>query len=197
MMRIHRYNETSLLVLDVADPAMFAASIEEANVRDVAVGADSVMVVLTDPSEHDTVTRYLEQVQETGNTQVTTREIVIQVDYSGPDLADIAEQTGLSPDRVVTAHSESTFTVAFLGFAPGFAYLTGLNPRLHVPRLSTPRSQIPAGSVAIASEYSGVYPRSSPGGWRILGFTDHVLFDERRNPPSLLTPGTTVRFEPR
>lgn len=196
-MRIHRYNDTSLLVLDVTEPALLAANINGPAVRDVAIGADSVMVILTDSSQHDAVTRHLDGIHLGTSEHDTTHQVVIEVDYAGPDLDDIAEHTGLSRSEVVAVHSESTFTVAFLGFAPGFAYLTGLDPRLHVPRLSTPRPHIPAGSVAIASEYSGIYPRSSPGGWRILGFTDHELFNERRNPPALLTPGSTVRFQPR
>jgi KipI family sensor histidine kinase inhibitor len=86
--------------------------------------------------------------------------------------------------------------VGFCGFAPGFAYLTGLDPALHLPRLATPRTAVPAGAVGIAGEFSGVYPRSSPGGWRLLGTTSAVVWDPQREPPALLVPGTRVRFRP-
>ncbi len=94
-------------------------------------------------------------------------------------------------------HSGAGYTVRFCGFAPGFAYLDGLDPRLHVPRRDDPRTSIPAGSVAIAGEFAGVYPRASPGGWRLLGRTDASLWDVDRDPPALLTPGTRVRFRAR
>jgi KipI family sensor histidine kinase inhibitor len=119
------------------------------------------------------------------------------VTYDGPDLAEVASLTGLSEAAVVTAHTESVWTVGFGGFAPGFAYLTGGDPRLHVPRRGTPRPSVPAGSVGLAGEFSGVYPRSSPGGWQLIGHTDVDLFDVDRDPPALLQPGTRVRFEAR
>jgi KipI family sensor histidine kinase inhibitor len=90
--------------------------------------------------------------------------------------------------------ARTEFTVAFCGFSPGFGYLTGLPERFHVPRLSTPRMKVPAGAVAVAGPYAGVYPRSSPGGWRLLGHTALSLFDPQRDEPALLTPGTRVRF---
>jgi KipI family sensor histidine kinase inhibitor len=122
--------------------------------------------------------------------------VEIAVRYDGDDLHAVAAETGLAPHHVVEVHASVTYTVAFCGFAPGFAYLTGLDQRLHLPRLSTPRTRVPAGSVAIAAEYAGVYPRSSPGGWRLLGRTDADLFDPDRREPALLTPGTRVRFVP-
>lgn len=122
-------------------------------------------------------------------------EVVITVDYDGPDLAEVAALTSLTEDEVVTAHTETTWTVGFGGFAPGFAYLTGGDRRLHVPRRPTPRTDVPAGSVGLAGEFSGVYPRPSPGGWRLIGHTDADLFDIDRSPPALLQPGMRVRFE--
>ena len=103
----------------------------------------------------------------------------------------------MAVDAVVAAHAAATYTVAFCGFAPGFAYLTGLPAALRLPRRATPRPRVPAGSVAIAGELSAVYPTASPGGWHLLGRTDVALFDVDRDPPALLTPGTIVRFEPR
>jgi KipI family sensor histidine kinase inhibitor len=121
-------------------------------------------------------------------------EVVLRVDYDGADLADVARLTGCTPDEVVARHTGSVYTVAFGGFMPGFAYLTGLDPALRVPRLDSPRERVPPGSVAIADEFSAVYPAASPGGWRLLGRCDAVLFDVDREPPALLQPGARVRF---
>jgi allophanate hydrolase subunit 1 len=124
----------------------------------------------------------------------SAHEVEVAVRYDGPDLHDVARLTGLTPADVVAAHTGTPWRVAFGGFAPGFAYLVGGDPRLVVPRLDQPRPSVPAGSVGLAGEFSGVYPRSSPGGWRLLGTTGLVLWDADREPPALLTPGTTVRF---
>ena len=125
-----------------------------------------------------------------------TDEVVIAVAYDGPDLAEVGALTGLSDHEVITAHTTTAWTVGFVGFAPGFAYLTGGDPRLRVPRRATPRPKVPAGAVGLAGDFSGIYPRSSPGGWQLIGHTDVDLFDADRNPPALLQPGTQVRFEP-
>ena len=100
----------------------------------------------------------------------------------------------LSPDEVVERHCAAEHVVAFIGFAPGFAYLIGGDERLYVPRLRQPRVRVPTGSVAIAGPYSGVYPRDSPGGWRLLGHTSLPLFDPEAAPPALLAPGDRVSF---
>ena len=121
-------------------------------------------------------------------------EIEVPVTYDGPDLADVANHTGLSEDEIVAAHTGTPWTVAFGGFAPGFAYLVGGDERLAVPRRESPRTSVPAGSVGLAGEFSGVYPRSSPGGWQLIGRTDAVMFDVDRDPPALLMPGAPVRF---
>lgn len=123
--------------------------------------------------------------------------VVVQVVYDGVDLADVATACEMSVDDVVDAHCAAEYVVAFCGFMPGFSYLVGLDPRLVLPRRSTPRSRVPAGSVAIAAEFSAVYPSASPGGWHLLGHADAVLWDDDRDPPALLPPGTRVRFEPR
>ncbi|KPC59469.1 5-oxoprolinase subunit PxpB [Streptomyces chattanoogensis] len=122
--------------------------------------------------------------------------VTIPVRYDGPDLAEVAALWDVTPDDVVRLHSGTVFHVAFCGFAPGFGYLTGLPPRLDVPRRTTPRTKVPAGSVALAGPYTGVYPRSSPGGWQLIGTTDTVLWDPAREPAALLAPGTSVRFVP-
>lgn len=123
--------------------------------------------------------------------------ITIDVVYDGADLHWVAESCGLTESEVVSLHSQAEYTVAFCGFVPGFSYLVGLDPRLHLPRRSTPRTRVPAGSVAIASEFSAVYPIEGPGGWHLLGRTDAVMWDDRRSVPALLPPGTRVRFVPR
>jgi KipI family sensor histidine kinase inhibitor len=123
--------------------------------------------------------------------------VELPVHYDGEDLELVARDAGWSTDEVVAAHTGATLTVAFGGFAPGFAYLAGLPEPLQQPRLDTPRPRIPAGSVGVAGEFGGVYPRASPGGWRLLGrLTSDAprLFDPDRDPPALLVPGTTVRF---
>lgn len=121
-------------------------------------------------------------------------EIEIPVVYDGPDLAEVADRTRLSEADVVAAHTGTPWTVAFGGFAPGFAYLVDGDERLAVPRRDSPRTSVPVGSVGLAGEYSGIYPRSSPGGWQLIGRTDAVMFDADRDPPALLAPGAHVRF---
>jgi KipI family sensor histidine kinase inhibitor len=120
--------------------------------------------------------------------------IEVPVRYDGPDLGEVARLTGLSVDEVIAAHLGTDWKVAFGGFAPGFAYLTWGDPRLEVPRRREPRTSVPAGSVALAGEFSAIYPRSSPGGWQLIGRTDAVVFDAGREPPALLQPGAVVRF---
>lgn len=120
--------------------------------------------------------------------------VELAVSYDGPDLESVAEHCGLEVEEVVRRHREADYVVAFCGFAPGFAYLTGLPAELEVPRLEEPRSKVPAGSVGLAGTFTGVYPRSSPGGWRLIARTDERLWDVGREPPALLAPGTRVRF---
>jgi KipI family sensor histidine kinase inhibitor len=122
--------------------------------------------------------------------------VTVPVHYDGADLAEVGRLTGLGADGVVEAHTAARYVVAFSGFAPGFGYLTGLDPRLRLPRRGTPRVRVPAGAVGVAGEFTGVYPRSSPGGWHLLGRTSVPLWDPGRTPPALLRPGTRVRFDP-
>jgi KipI family sensor histidine kinase inhibitor len=124
------------------------------------------------------------------------RRVSIPTRYDGPDLPEVAQRCGLTVAEVVEAHAAATFAVAFCGFMPGFAYLSGVPDRLTMPRRTRPRTAVPAGSVGLAGEFTGVYPRSSPGGWQLIGRTDAVLWDPRRSPPALLGPATVVRFVP-
>lgn len=121
-------------------------------------------------------------------------DVEIDVIYDGPDLDEVSRLTGLSTDQVVAAHTAIPWRVGFGGFAPGFAYLVGGDPRLEVPRRAEPRTKVPVGSVGLAGEFSGIYPRESPGGWQLIGRTGEVLWDLDRERPALLTPGMTVRF---
>ncbi|MEU2771672.1 allophanate hydrolase subunit 1 [Streptomyces sp. NPDC007162] len=122
--------------------------------------------------------------------------IELPVRYDGPDLADVAAHWRVTEREVARIHAGTEFTVAFCGFAPGFGYLTGLPARYDVPRRATPRTAVPTGAVALAGPYTGVYPRSSPGGWQLIGTTEAVLWDHARVPAALLAPGTRVRFVP-
>jgi KipI family sensor histidine kinase inhibitor len=115
---------------------------------------------------------------------------------AGIDLEELAAEHGLSADGFAGLHSSADYIVAFLGFTPGFPYLTGLPERLACPRLPVPRLNVPAGSVAIGGPYSGIYPASSPGGWRLIGRTPLCLFDPFSRTPALLSPGDRVRFVP-
>lgn len=124
------------------------------------------------------------------------RTVTIPVAYDGPDLDDVARAADVTPAEVPRLHSAPTYTVGFLGFSPGFAYLLGGDPRLAVPRLDTPRTSVPAGSVALAGGMTAVYPQATPGGWRQIGRTDAVMFDPGRDEPALLSPGDLVRFRP-
>jgi allophanate hydrolase subunit 1 len=124
-------------------------------------------------------------------------EVVVPVAFDGPDLADVASAVGLAADQVTELLLAAEYVVAFSGFAPGFGYLTGLPPVLHLPRRATPRTRVPAGSFAIAGEYAGIYPTASPGGWHLIGSTDEVLWDPAREEPALLAPGARVRITAR
>lgn len=131
----------------------------------------------------------------TGGQAVESRLHVIPVHYDGMDLDAVATATGLSRAEVVARHSGRQYSVDLLGFVPGFAYLSELDPSLHLPRRAEPRPRVPAGSVAIAAAQTAVYPLDTPGGWHIVGHTDVVMFDPSRESPALLRAGDTVRFE--
>lgn len=122
------------------------------------------------------------------------RTVDIPVLYDGPDLDDVARRAGLTATEVAARHAAGDYTVAMLGFAPGFAYLLGLDPALHTPRRPTPRTRVPPGSVAIGGAQTAVYPQTLPGGWNLIGRTPLALFDLSRTPPNLVAPGDRVRF---
>src|SRR5579863_4271016 len=199
MMKATAAGDTAVL-FDTSDPpAWLAAAISAARlpgVRDVVPGARTVLVI-TDPGsiplDELAAAVVALPVAEPANGQ--TRLVEIPVIYDGPDLADVAELAGMTAEEVIAAHSGGLYTVDWLGFAPGFGYLTGLDQRLSgVPRLDTPRVSVPAGSVAIAAGLAAVYPSESPGGWRLIGRTTVRTWDIDREPAALFSPGAQARF---
>lgn len=192
-----------LAELDDGDPqplslALAVTRAAPAGVSDVVPAERSVLVrfdrSLTSPGE---VARRLRGAVAEAGPAGTGEQVLIEVDYDGEDLAVAARLAGLSEDEVVAAHTAATWTVLFSGFAPGFGYLRCADRRLDVPRRDRSRTRVPAGSVALAAGYTGVYPRSSPGGWQLIGRTDADLWNLDRDPPALLRPGVQVRFTSR
>jgi KipI family sensor histidine kinase inhibitor len=216
--------ERGFAIRDVAEGAVLVeypeASEEEANQRAVVVARslatrapagffDAVpgacnLLVLFDPRRM-TRERLAEEVRrgarEAERANDSRRVLQIPVFYeagpaTGPDLEDLARSAGIAPEEVARRHAAAEYRVAFLGFAPGFPYMTGLARELHAPRLATPRTRVPAGSVGIGGRYTGIYPEETPGGWRLIGRAPVRLFDAKKDPPSLLLPGDRVRFQP-
>ena len=129
--------------------------------------------------------------------QAVSGELVeIPIRYDGPDLPVVARLSGLTVEQVVSRHAAGSYTVAFLGLAPGFYFLSGLDPALRVPRRDSPRPSVPKGAVGLAGEFSGVYPRTGPGGWQLIGRTDADLWDLSRHPSARLGPGTRISWVP-
>ena len=160
------------------------------------VPAARTVLVRFDPTLVDEakLAKELAHVEAVHGGLPTAGSVTIGVRYDGQDLDEVAELLGVSAEQVVARHTAATWRVAFTGYAPGFGYLVGDDPLFDVPRRSSPRTRIPAGSVGLAWTFSGVYPRESPGGWQLIGTTDAVLWDQDRDPPALLPPGTRVRF---
>jgi KipI family sensor histidine kinase inhibitor len=195
---VRRCGDRALLleVDDVAGTVRALRALPPVGLVDVVAGAETVLVAHTPDIDVVSLSRLLLELEPVAAGPEDLRTVTIDVVYDGTDLDDVAEETGLTRAEVVAHHSAAEYEVAFCGFSPGFAYLRGLDPGLVVPRLGSPRTLVPAGSVAIADAWSAVYPRESPGGWRLLGRTDAVLWDLGRPAPALLTAGTRVRFVP-
>jgi KipI family sensor histidine kinase inhibitor len=177
--------------------ALLASLRDVAGATDVVLAEDTGAVVLREGSSLDdakeAVGRALAKAAPRDDHTAPSAHHVIRVVYDGEDLAEIAAATGMGPGEVVALHAGGDYEVAMLGFLPGFAYLRGLDPRLVLPRRAQPRTRVPAGSVAIAAEYTGIYPLASPGGWNLLGHAlGHPLFDARG---AALAVGDRVRFE--
>jgi KipI family sensor histidine kinase inhibitor len=192
---VHRYGDDALLV-EVADHhaalALYRAAREAgAAVRDVVPAARSVL--LDGVADLDAVERDL-RTWEHAAAPAAGPVVEVPTVYDGPDLADVARAWEMTTAEVVATHTGLEHEVAFCGFSPGFAYCAGLPEHLAVRRRHDPRPRVPAGSVAVADRWTGVYPTASPGGWQLLGRTDLVLWDPERDPPATLAPGTRVRF---
>ncbi len=204
-MQRRSYGPTAWILDDVADPAGLALSISSAalsGVREV-IPAESTVVVVCERSDATAIGDRLDAI----NLDVIIPQPIavaevgpftIEVVYDGDDLGEVADATGLSVDEVISRHVAGHYRVAFCGFSPGFAYLSGLDPLLHLPRRATPRTRVPAGAVAVAAGYSAVYPGVSPGGWHLIGTTiptiTATLWDPHTDPPAALWPGRSVRF---
>lgn len=168
---------------------------------DLVPAARTLLVSVEPRTRLDSLRRHVAAIADSTSADEQTErsrepELVVPTVYDGADLDEVALLTGLAVDEVIDAHTARPWRVAFSGFVPGFGYLCGGDPRLQVPRRSEPRTRVPTGSVGLAGEFSGVYPRESPGGWQLLGRTDLRTWDETREPPALMTPGRVVRFEP-
>lgn len=200
-MRVLRCADSGLLVeLDdlQAVQAMYAAIVDDLpdGVTDLVPAARTLLLRL-DPNRADTanVERFVRATKPGQQGQRDGGLVRVPVVYDGDDLAEVAELTGLTEREVVRAHTETPWTVAFGGFAPGFGYLAGGSPELQVPRRAESRTKVPAGAVGLAGAFSGIYPRQSPGGWQLIGRTDLEIWCVDRTPPALLRPGVRVRFE--
>ncbi len=190
---------TALLVelADLDETLALLASIEAEPVPGVVEAipaARTLLVRLRPEASPGAVAAELRRRDLRGRASAAGPLVEVPVHYAGEDLDEVAELLGMAPAEVVRRHAAGDYVVAFAGFAPGFGYLVGGDPALRVPRRRSPRARIPAGAVALAGEFSGVYPRATPGGWQIIGVTALAMWDLGRRPPALLRPGTRVRF---
>src|SRR5271157_2961170 len=196
------YGDQALLLQfdSTTDVLAWAAALREAalpGVLDIVPASRTVLLKLDGPRHLSAVRHRLRTLRVTPNAVATAppeEPTVIDVVYDGADLAEVADRTTLTTAQVINAHTATPWQVGFSGVAPGFAYLVGGDPRLAVPQRTEPRSSVPAGAVGLAGEFTGIYPRRSPGGWQLIGHTDAVLWDLDRPNPALLTPGMWVQF---
>jgi KipI family sensor histidine kinase inhibitor len=185
---------------DAAQVPALAAALRShwgAEVQDIVPAERTVLVCWATAAARPSREQILQTLRAVGHAiahPALAGRVEIPVRYDGEDLEEVARRIGVDRDGLIALHVAREYTVAFLGFAPGFAYLVGGDPRLHLPRRADPRPAVPAGSVAIATRYSAVYPARAPGGWHLLGHTDLRPFDPERDPPALLEPGTRVTF---
>lgn len=188
---------TDALLVEVADVAEATAVYSEARRRDIEA-VDIVpaarTVLFSGLSDAGGLAEEVRGWSLSADCGETGRLVEVPTTYDGPDLAAVARMWDMTSREVVETHAGTEMLVAFCGFAPGFAYCTGLPAERAVPRLDTPRTRVPAGSVGLAGEFTGVYPSASPGGWQLIGRTDLTLWDVDRDNPATLSPGTRVRF---
>ncbi|WP_339213484.1 5-oxoprolinase subunit PxpB [Ornithinibacillus sp. FSL M8-0202] len=196
--RQHIRNETSKAVRKLAE---LVEQKKVVGMEEVILGYSSLLVhynpmKITYESMLQILKELLQQIDLSKREQ--TNEVEIPVLYGGtlgPDLADVAHYHHLSEEEVIRIHTTPSYTVNFLGFTPGFPFLSGLSSKIATPRLANPRARIHAGSVGIANNQTGIYPVISPGGWRLIGHTPITLYDPQRNNPFLLSPGDRVTFK--
>jgi KipI family sensor histidine kinase inhibitor len=198
-MRLRPVGDCAVLaeVGDLATVHRLAAAVRAAvlpGVLDVVPGYRTVLVTVEAPDDLPAVRDAVPALDLPPADAVLGRLVELPVVYDGEDLPEVCRLTGLDAGEVVRRHTAPDYVVAFLGFTPGFPYLVGLDPALHVPRRATPRTAVRAGAVGLAGDQTGVYPRRTPGGWQLLGRTDVVLFDPVREPAALLAPGDRLRF---
>ena len=179
---------------DVATAAMIGVSDIVASYAAVGIHYDPLVIAYADL--RDRLLSIFAEPSVAGDSLNGATLHSIKVRYDGEDIAEVAQRTGLSVSDVISIHSEREYRVYVTGFVPGFAYLGVLDERLALPRRDSPRSKVPAGSVAIAERQTGIYPSMTPGGWHIIGNTDVRLFDPAREAPALFRAGDLVRFEP-
>ena len=163
-------------------------------VQDLVPGDRTLLVLARSAADLDRVLPTLQALEPSPASTASSAELEVPVTYDGPDLQVVAEAWNVDAATVVRRHVEATWTVAFTGFSPGFGYLRTQSDWPAVSRRESPRTRVPAGSVALAGNYAGIYPRDSPGGWQLIGSTRLDLFDPDRDPPALLWPGRMVRF---
>lgn len=196
-MRRRPYGPEAWLIDGIDDPAAWAAALTRRDLDGVVeiLPAASTVVVRCRRDRHGSVGQSLDTIDAVAHAFADVDdELVIDVVYDGADLVEVADRSGLSVAEVVERHCAVTYRVAFCGFSPGFGYLRGVDARLDIPRRSTPRRSVPAGSIGLAAGFTCVYPASSPGGWHLLGHTDRLMWRLDRDPPALLRPGRSVRF---
>ena len=172
------------------------AALSEADlpVLDIVPAGRTILVVGDRDTDLQALTGRLRSIEPGEHSGPSGSAVEVPVTYDGADLPEVAELLGCSPEELVRRHLEEEWTVAFCGFAPGFGYLTGSRFDWDTPRRPDPRTRVPAGALGLAGEFTGVYPRESPGGWQLIGHALVEVFDLDRDPPALLTPGSAVRF---
>jgi KipI family sensor histidine kinase inhibitor len=203
---IHDYGDQALLLEfdSTAEVLAWAAALREAEllgVLDIVPASRTVLIKLAGPRYQAPTRQRLGTLRVAADALAPATpdraDVTIGVVYDGADLDEVARLTGLTAEQVIAAHTGTPWRVGFGGFAPGFGYLIGGDERLNVPRQAEPRTRVPAGSVALAGEFSAIYPRESPGGWQLIGHVaddTEALWDIDRDPPALLQPGMWVQF---
>lgn len=198
-MTVLPYGDDAVLVevVDTAAVVALAAALHSPPVGVIDVVPAALTVVVTfDPARvtRAAITGWIHGARPDSSPRAAGDIVEVPIRYDGDDLDAVAALLGMAPAALVAAHLAATWVVAFTGFAPGFGYLLSDHWPYRVPRLTSPRTRVPAGAVGLADAYCGAYPQATPGGWQLIGTTSAALFDATRTPPALLAPGVRVRF---